>query len=144
MNPRVLPVQERVTRDVGSVLRYAVGGLVAAAALAGSFVLVQRPAVVERVRLENRTAFDLVVDLVDADQRSVIPLGFIQPDRTDTIEDVFDVGERWVFIVEREGVEITRIHVNRAQLVASGWVVVVPKSVEDQLVDVGQIPCPSC
>jgi hypothetical protein len=144
MSPRVLAPQQRVTRDVRTALRYAVGGLVAAAALAGSFVLVQRPAVVERVRIENHTAFDLIVDLVDADQRSVIPLGYIQPNGTDTVEDVFDVGEHWVFVVEREGVEITRIHMTRAQLVANRWVAIIRKSVEDRLVELGQTPCSGC
>ena len=134
MNPQVIHAQQPATRVRRAALRYLAAGLVAAAALAACFWLVARPAVVERLRIENRSGLDLEVHVRGADDEGVLPLGTVQHERTETIEDVLDVGERWTFIIERSGEELTRMEMTRARLEARRWRVIIPASVEDQQV----------
>lgn len=113
------------------VLRWVATAVVAAAALVGSYLLVQPPAVVDRVRIDNRTGLALDIAVADTPEGSVVPLGIVQPASVEAVDDVIDVGDRWEFVVTQAGEELSRITMTRDELRAAGWRVVVPASAED-------------
>ena len=136
--------QRAPARDRRQLAARTVGVLLSLAAVAGSFVLVHRPQVVDHVQINNDTGFNLDVDLVDADSISVIPLVVVGSHTTERVDDVIDVGRSWVFVLTREGDEVARVSRSRARLIAEGWRVRLPVSLESRLYELGQQPCTSC
>jgi len=144
MNAQLDWAQKTRKPDLRALSRQVVVVLLAMLAVIGGMALVRRPAMVDHVTITNRTSFDLDVDLVDEDRVSVIPLSIVVRHDTDTIGDVLDVGRRWVFVVTRQGEEVGRVTRSRAQLVADGWHVDLPGSLEARLTELGQEPCTRC
>jgi hypothetical protein len=63
----------------------------------------------------------------------MIPVGVLPPGSRVTVDDVFDVGDRWEFVFSRSGREVARIGMTRDELRAAQWRVVVPSSTEEGL-----------
>jgi hypothetical protein len=101
--------------------------------------LVRGPDFVDRVTLRNESRFDVETDVAGPDGRW-LGLGTAGGRSTFVVQDVIDQGERWTFHFERAGVGAGRVSLEREELERSGWLVVVPASVEERLTADGQEP----
>ncbi len=69
----------------------------------GVLRLVESPAMVGRVSVDNRTSYDLEVGVTDGSNRDRLLLAALDADATTRVEDVLDQGSTWLFRVSRAG-----------------------------------------
>jgi hypothetical protein len=104
-----------------------------AALFVGVLRLVEPPATVDAVTLENRTGFDLEIGVTDGSRTSELPLAPVDPGTTTRVEDVLDQGSDWVFRVTRAGEAVGTLERSRDRLRADGWRLVVPVAWDDRI-----------
>ena len=144
MNPHVVEIERLSRSRAQDWLRVLLGTLVTVAALSGSFLLVQRPAVVDQLVVENPTEFDLQAYLVDQTEDALVPLEILSPTSRTSIADVIDVGSTWTIVLIRSGEEVGRVGYTREELAATDWTLVIPESLNERLVELGHEPCEWC
>lgn len=104
-----------------------------AALFAGVLRLVEPPATVGAVTLENRTALDLEIGVTDGSRTSELPLAPVDPGATTRVEDVLDQGSDWVFRITRAGEAVGTLERSRDRLRADGWRLIVPAALGDRI-----------
>jgi hypothetical protein len=144
MNPHVVEIELLSRSRAHDWLRIVVATMVTVAALSGSFLLVQRPAVVERLVVENQTEFDLQAYVVDRTEDALVPLEIVSPSSRTSLRDVIDVGPAWTIVLIRSGEEVGRVGYAREELAATDWTVVIPESLNERLIELGHEPCEWC
>jgi len=111
-----------------SVALPVVGVIAAATLLAGALRLVESPATIEVVTIENRSSLDVEVAVAPAAGDPVLRLGAIDAGRTARVEEVLDQGSTWWFDVRSGDERLGTLERTRERLDADGWRVVVPAS----------------
>jgi hypothetical protein len=103
----------------------------------GVLRLVESPAMVGRVSIDNRTSYDLEVGVTDGSSPGRLLLAALDADATTRVDDVLDQGSTWRFRVSRAGATIGTLERSRDDLRADGWRVVIPASWDDRVVEAG-------
>jgi hypothetical protein len=144
----VRPVVAVRDPEPGEVRSRAVRGfeVLAIAAAVAVFVAVtclsERPRFVARLQVVNLTAFDLDVEATTADHDGWMSVAIARRASTTTAEEIYDIGDSWVFRFHAQGKTSSDVAVSRQELADSGWVFTVPSSVADELVANGAVPPP--
>jgi hypothetical protein len=103
--------------------------ILVAAAIAAVLTLVSlvpTPSFVSRITYENRSPYDLDVEVATSPHGAWMSTGeATRSSRTDA-EQVFDLGDRWWFRYSAQGRSSRPFELTRTQLERSGWTVVVP------------------
>ena len=100
------------------------------------------PESVDTLTIENPTEFSIDVAVSDSAARTWLPLGVVPAGGERVFTGVFDQGDEWVFRSRSQGVDSAPHSVDRSELAASAWTVVVPDSVPDELRAGGAEPAP--
>jgi len=100
------------------------------------------PAFVDRVRIDNRSGYDVHVDVAAGAGQSRLPLGVAAQQCTTAFDDVLDAGPTWVVRFTTQGRDGGAIAVSRAQLEQNGWTLRVPDDVVDRFRAAGAPPAP--
>ena len=100
------------------------------------------PESVDTLTIENPTEFSVDVAVSDSAARTWLPLGVVPAGGERAFTGVFDQGDEWVFRFRSQGVDSAPHSVDRSELAASAWTVVVPDSVPDELRAGGAEPAP--
>ena len=106
----------------------------------GVLRLVESPAMVGRVSVDNRTSYDLEVGVTDGSNRDRLLLAALDADATTRVEDVLDQGSTWLFRVSRAGTTLGMLERSRDELQRAGWRVVIPASWDDRVVEAQASP----
>jgi hypothetical protein len=125
MSPVLLesrPIPVRHARRAAGIAVVALFAL----SLVGLFDLVRMPAEVDRISIDNETRDDLTVS-VGSGEGALLPVAVVEAGRSERVTDVLDQGDRWVVVLTRAGERVGVIRVDRSQLEADGWRVVVPE-----------------
>ena len=117
----------------------AVGIFLGAAVLA---VLIVAPSLapasfVSRLAIDNPTVFDLNVDVAGGEGGGWYPLGTLERETENVIEEVVDPGSTWVFRFSYAGIDGGEVAVSRSELRGAGWQLAVPPGVGEQLAAAG-------
>ena len=123
------------------ILGFKLGAFVAvalavAAGVAGLLFVTQSmdlPEVVDQLTVENGTDFQLRVEVSDGAGESRVRVGTVEAESTKAFSKVIDQGEVWLFRFHGQGRMGGELMVDRSQLEADGWMLVVPNSVADEL-----------
>jgi hypothetical protein len=100
---------------------------------------VRGPTFVDRVTVDNPTAYDVDVDVTGRDGRA-LNLVFAAAGTTETVRDTIDQGETWVFRFSYGGTDAGALRLDRAALERQDWTVEVPAEVADTLGEAGHEP----
>lgn len=103
----------------------------------GVLRLVESPAMVGRVSVDNRTSYDLEVGVTDGSNRDRLLLAALDADAATRVEDVLDQGSTWLFRVSRAGTTLGTLERSRDELQRAGWRVVIPASWDDRVLETG-------
>lgn len=122
LESRPIPVRH-ARRVVG-----AVAAVLLVLSLVGLFDLVRMPAEVQRLTIDNETRDDLTVS-VGAGDGSLLPVAVVEAGHSARVADVIDQGDRWVIVLTRAGERVGVIRLDRSQLEADDWRIVVPEGV---------------
>jgi hypothetical protein len=114
-----------------------VGGLVALALILGVSRAVQGPGVVDRVTINNPTAYPVEVSVAGASGASGLDLGPVAPQARHTFESVVDQGDRWVVHVTSASDDGGVFVVRRSDLERTNWVITIPDAVGTKLGESG-------
>jgi hypothetical protein len=125
MSPVLLESRPIPVRHARRAVGIAVAALFALS-LVGLFDLVRIPAVVDHLSIDNETRDDLTVSVGSGDG-ALLPVAVVEAGRSERVTDVLDQGDRWVVVLNRAGERVGVIRVDRSQLEADGWRVVVPE-----------------
>ena len=107
--------------------------LVCAACSGGSFV--------DRIVVDNPTAFTANVDVTGVERDGWLGLTSANAHSESTVEDVYDQGATWIFRFSYSGYS-EELKLSRAELSRAEWRVEVPASFEAALRDRGVSPPP--
>ena len=144
MNPRVVEIERLSRSRTREWLRLLLAALLTVVALSVSLVLVDRPAVVDRLVVENQTEFDLQAYVVDPTEDALVPLEILSPTSRVSLGDVIDVGDAWTIVLIRSGEEVGRVRYVREQLAATDWRIVIPGALNERIIELGHEPCEWC
>src|SRR5262245_41272851 len=103
----------------------------------GVLRLVESPAMVDHVSIDNRTSYDLEVGLTDGSGSDRLLLAALDADATTRVEDVLDQGSTWRFRISRAGATLGTLERTRADLERAGWRIAVPASWDDRVIGAG-------
>ena len=107
--------------------------LLCAACSGGSFV--------DRIVIDNPTAFTANVDVTGGERDGWLGLATVDAHSESTVEDVYDQGTTWIFRFSYSDYS-EELKLSRAELVRADWRVEVPASFEAALRDRGVSPPP--
>lgn len=96
--------------------------------------------VVDRLTIVNRTAFDVEVQLSDAEKQSWQILGRAGHESSTVNELIADEGPTWVFRFHYGGELVDELAVKRSKLVRDGWRVEVPQRIDEKMRRLGFEP----
>jgi hypothetical protein len=134
------PPQAAQTRLGRNVAIAVVGGLAALALVLGVLRLVQGPAVIQGVTINNPTPYPAEVSIAGASGGERIDLGPVSAGSRHTFESVVDQGERWVVHVTSASSDGGEFVVRRHDLQRSDWVITIPDAVGTRLAGSGATP----
>ena len=138
--PAHRPVRSaRATRVAAIVVAVTTASLVLWILVAVAF---RDPRFVPRVRVDNPSGYDILVDVAAVDGQSRLPLGVVGQQCTTEFEDVIDPGAAWVVRFATQGRDGGEVTVARAQLEGDGWTLRVPDEVVNRLSAAGAPPSP--
>jgi hypothetical protein len=115
---------------LAAALLVAVVGLLATAVL-------DEPARVDQVRVDNPSEYDINVDVRPVDSPGRLLLGRAVQECTTPFHLVVDQGPTWVVRFSAQGVDGGEVTLDRAQLERDGWTIRVPQTVIDGLRESG-------
>lgn len=138
-------VRPRRSEPAGSVLRHTrpVHLLMVAAAIVVLVLLARfldEASFIERISFDNPTPYDLSVEVSDGSGDVRIAVGTARRNETTILEEVFDVGDAWVFRFGAQGQDGGQLRLTRSQLIRDKWQVDIPKRVGAQLRALGAPP----
>jgi hypothetical protein len=115
-------------------------------AVAALFVSVTQllapPRFISRINFENPTAYDLHIEVTDAKRDGWMPVGTARRDGTTIAEEIYDIGDVWLFRFGGQGEHGGELPLTRTQLKQDKWRVQIPAGVGDQLRERGASPPP--
>lgn len=100
------------------------------------------PSFVDRISFDNRSEYDLLVEVTGAERDGWLILGTARRETTTTVEEVIDQGDDWIFRFFVEGGEAGELRVERSRLEGDRWKVAVPERVAAELRAKGAPPSP--
>jgi hypothetical protein len=121
-------------------------GLFAGIAVAGVLLLVlllrsaSDPPRVAALTVANPSPYQVSVEVSPAGEERWLDLGAVDRERDRTIEELPDLGTRWVFRFASGGVEGGRVEVARTVLRDAGWKITVPPDVVERFEAAGLRP----
>lgn len=95
--------------------------------------VLEPPAIVQRLRVENSTGYDVTLQVSDGLGRSWTTVGTARRRTTADFERVIDQGEHWTLRFRAQGQNGGELRIARQDLLRSGWKIRVPDSVAEQL-----------
>ena len=121
-------------------------GLVAGIAVAGVLLVVlllrsaSDPPRVAALTVANPSAFQVNIEVSPTGEERWLDLGAVDRERERTIEELPDLGARWVFRFASGGVDGGRIEVARTVLRDAGWRILGPPDVVERFEAAGLRP----
>lgn len=104
--------------------------------LAGALALVPAscgdPTYVEKVTIANPYEYDVHVE-AGGGKFGLLDLGTVRRNQEETVQQVIDMGDRWVFRFRFRDDEDERIEMSRSELSSAGWRVEIPKGLTERL-----------
>jgi hypothetical protein len=140
MNTTVTGPRRPQARHVGHVL---LAAALVAAVVVGLLVssrVTSGPSAVPELTIANPTLYQVDVDVTGADRSGWLPLGSVRRESEQTVQDVIDPGQQWVFRFRYGGRDAGELTLSRDDLRAAGWRITVPQAVGDRLRDEGVGP----
>ena len=146
MNPRIVvepPPLRRAAFGLPPVhpLRI-LAGFVAVATLLLLGRLLEPPPFVDVIRIDNPTPYDLSVEVATTDAGGWMPLWTATRATTTLAEEIYDVGDTWVLRFSAQGETTGPLRVDRSTLERSGWRLVIPGRIGEELRAEGAMPPP--
>jgi hypothetical protein len=99
--------------------------------------LLDSPRFIPQVRFENPTAYDLEIDVATAQHDGWMPVGTARRNGTTIAQEIFDIGDVWIFRFAAQGEIASELRISRAALERNQWRVPIPAVVGRQLQDKG-------
>lgn len=148
MNERTRSRPSRADRPARTFGQYFPADAVAiviaiAAVLIVGVVLLQGPARVSRVTIDNPTDYEVSIQLAPSTDGAWLPLAVLGLHATREFHDVVDQGDTWVFRFRAQGQDAGDLTISRGDLAAAGWQITVPASVTTRLQQLG-VPTSPC
>lgn len=122
---------------VGLFTGIGAAGLLLLVLLLGS---ASEPGRVAALTVTNPSPYQVNVEVSAAGEERWLDLGAVGRERDHTIEELPDVGARWVFRFASGGVDGGRLEVARAALRDAGWKITVPAEVAERFEAAGLRP----
>jgi hypothetical protein len=97
------------------------------------------PTFVDRITIENPYEYDVLAEVSDGSS-GWLHLGTLERESEEMIEQVADMGERWVFRFGFRDLELELVTLSRAALSSAGWRVEVPEALAERLRTRGEPP----
>jgi hypothetical protein len=104
--------------------------------------MLELPAMVDGVTVENPTDYDLAVEVDGTDGDGRLILGTARRGGTMRAEEVLDRGAVWTFRFTGQGYTAGELRIERGELEAAGWTVAIPEEVGARLRAEGAVPSP--
>ena len=146
MTPPTLLQPPEVQRDRSRSRRLRPGRSLSAVASTAALLLViqmmQEPRNVTRIHIVNPTAYDLAVEVTDAGHDGWMPVWTAKRDATTVAEEIYDIGDTWIFRFSAQGKTTGELRVERSALERTGWRLTIPTRFGDALRDQGAPPPP--
>lgn len=109
-------------------------GLVAVVVLFAELIQVmEQPEFVSRLRIVNPTVYDLDIEVTTRSHDGWMPVWIAKRDATTVAEEIYDIGDAWVFRFSAQGETSGEVVLNRKQLERNGWRLEIPASIGDEL-----------
>ena len=134
------PPQAAATRLGRNVAAIVVGGVVALALIFGGTQALEGPGVIERVTIDNPTAYQVEVTVAGSDGGSRLALGPVAAGERHAFASVVDQGDRWVVHVTSARSDGGEFVVRRADLQRGKWTITIPEEVASTLAANGASP----
>jgi hypothetical protein len=125
-------------QQAGSLLRRIrpldalIAALVMAMILPLSRIALQ-PNYIETISFENPNVYDLGVEVSDAGRTGWMAVTTARRNTATIAEDVYDIGDVWVFRFTAQGKEGGELRLTRSDLAGDGWRLRIPEQVGAQL-----------
>jgi hypothetical protein len=148
MNERTRSRPSRADRPARTLGRYvrldalAIVIAIAAVLIVGIFLL-DGPARVKHLTVDNPTDYDVSIQLASSPDGAWLPFAVLGLHATREFHDVVDQGDTWVFRFRAQGQDAGDLTISRDDLAAAGWQVTVPANVTTQLQQLG-VPTSPC
>ena len=134
------PPQAAPTRLGRNVAAVVVGGIVALALIFGGAQALEGPSVINRVVIDNPTAYPIEIAVAGGDGESLLTLGPVSSGDRHAFASVIDQGDRWVVHATSARTDGGAFVVRRAELERTNWVITIPDSVGSTLAANGATP----
>lgn len=143
MRNRVAATLGRSPSPLGRIRpAHALVGIAVAAMLLVARPVVDQPRFVGRISFDNPTAYDLTIDVSGPDGQGWMAVADARRNAVTLVEEVYDIGDVWVFRISGQGRDAGEVRITRARLEGDGWRVSVPAVVGDELRHQGAPPPP--
>ena len=134
------PPQTAPTRLGRNIAAVVVGGVVALALIFGGAQALEGPSVINRVVIDNPTAYPVEIAVAGGDGDSLLTLGPVSSGDRHAFASVIDQGDRWVVHATSARTDGGAFVVRRAELERTNWVITIPDSVGSTLAANGATP----
>ena len=114
------PRHRRGSRPRPSVALLLIVAIAAAVVLAAE-VAPGSPRFVRTITISNPSAFQVQTDVARPNDNGWVPIGAVEPGRTQAFGEVFDVGDAWVFRFSYGGVVAEERTESRRDLASARW-----------------------
>ena len=104
--------------------------------------LLTEPRFVGSLTFHNPTPYELSVEVTDSGHDGWMPVWIAARRTTTKAEQIYDIGETWVFRFSAQGRTSSDLRLTRTQLEGAGWHVRIPASIGDELRQLGAPPPP--
>jgi hypothetical protein len=133
--PRRKPAGRPSTASAFSLAVVVVLSLVAASRLVPA-----KAHFIHRISIVNPLGYQVETEAAQSERQGWLGLGTTQRERTESFEEVFDLGSAWLFRFSYAGTGGGELLMSRQKLRAAGWRVVVPAEVGRRLEAAGLEP----
>jgi hypothetical protein len=116
--------------------------ILAVAVIVTARPLLKEPDFVHRVTFENPTAYDLGIEVTDGGRDGWMPVWTVARSETTVAEEIYDIGDVWIFQFSAQGETTSELRVTRAELMQNNWHVAIPQAIGNELREKGASPPP--
>ena len=96
-----------------------------------------QPNYIKSISFENPNVYDLSIEVSDAGRTGWMAVTTARRSGTTIAQDVYDVGDDWVFRFAAQGQEGGEVRVSRSDLTGGGWHLRIPEGIGAQLQAMG-------
>ena len=132
--------QRRLISGARAGVVVAAGAVLVALSVIGNVVF-DDPTFVDRISFENRSGYDIRIEVAGGDGRAWMPVGVAMQRCTTAVELVIDQGPTWHIRFHAQGREGGQVTVSRTDFQRDDWTFQIPDSVEAELLN-RQAPLP--